>query len=82
MMVFVVVSCAGKSRRFAIGLNMLACCSAQCFLTNYVDYRIEQLLFSYLFSSILCRPKREIKTAGWERSVYQIDAICLSSGRE
>ena len=47
MMVFVVVSRAGKSRRFARGLNILACCSAQCFLTRC--YRIQQLLFSYLF---------------------------------
>lgn len=38
MMVFVAVSRAGKSRRFAIGLNML-CCRAQCFLTRWLSYR-------------------------------------------
>ena len=38
MMVFVAVSRAGKSRRFAIGLNML-CCRAQCFLTRWLLYR-------------------------------------------
>ena len=43
MMVFVVVSRAGKSRRFAIAINMPACCSAQCFLAKHVGYRIEQL---------------------------------------
>ena len=37
MMVFVVVSRAGKSRLFARGLNMIECCSAQCFLAKYVD---------------------------------------------
>ena len=38
VMVFVAVSRAGKSRRFARGLDML-CCRAQCFLTRC--YRIE-----------------------------------------
>ena len=38
MMVFVAVSRAGKSRRFAIGLNML-CCRAQCFLTRWLSHR-------------------------------------------
>ena len=38
MMMFVAVSRAGKSRRFAIGLNML-CCRAQCFLTRWLSYR-------------------------------------------
>ena len=61
VMVFVAVSRARNCRRFAIGLNML-CCRAQCFLT--LCYRIEQSLFSYLFSPIHCRPKREIKIAG------------------
>ena len=62
MVVFVVVSRAGKSRWFAIGIKMLACSSAQCFLAKYVGYRMEQLLFSYLrFSPIHCRPKKEIK---------------------
>ena len=38
MMVFLAVSRAGKSRRFAIGLNML-CCRAQSFLTRWLSYR-------------------------------------------
>ena len=38
MMMFVAVSRAGKSRRFAIALNML-CCRAQCFLTRWLSYR-------------------------------------------
>ena len=38
MMMFVAVSRAGKSGRFAIGLNML-CCRAQCFLTRWLSYR-------------------------------------------
>ena len=38
MMVFLAVSRAGKSRRFAIGLNML-CCRAPSFLTRWLSYR-------------------------------------------
>ena len=38
MMVFLAVSRAGKSWRFAIGLNML-CCRAQSFLTRWLSYR-------------------------------------------